>query len=140
MPTEVSDHAATDITDASAIVDAQLSGKFGRNYESTSQAFPDVTSSPATPVVVQLVTKYLAASLQLLRLKQKGNKVDKLATDYRNQSDDWLKRILSGDMEVIVGTANADGSGQSEIKVVEDGFYPDSTSPIFTDKTLEDHL
>lgn len=63
LPSEISAaYRTTQIADASAEVDALAGSNFPLAYSSSSQRFPNITDSPATPVLIEKCTIWLACS------------------------------------------------------------------------------
>ena len=127
LPAAVSGKQATDIADASEVVDAKVGGRFGLNYNSNTQRFPEVTDDPATPAIIQQATALLAAGVQYQRLKERvGDGEVSMAEVYRKRGEAILEQVKSGEIEIVLSGSSI---GSSVLGSVEDPIYADRVDP-----------
>lgn len=141
LPSEVTDYTAADITAASQLVESGVGPRFPFNYESGAQKFPDITSSPATPGIIELVARYMAASLQYIRLKESvGENEQTFAEKYRNLAEEKLEEIRNGEITVDLDGANLMSTALtgSEDEIYED--LDEDSKPILNHDDIDTHL
>jgi len=136
-PVAVTGQTANDISDASDLVEARVGSGFSFAYESNAQKFPDITSTPATPAIIEQAARYLAVSMQFIRLKQsvsdgKNTQADK----YEKKGLDILKGIANGEIAVELSQDNLKSSA---LDVVQDEIYETSDEPVFNTDDLNEH-
>lgn len=102
LPTSIdaSGKRATYIIEASAWVDGAVGQRFTIGSESSIQKFPDVTSSPATPEVIQQAATFRAVGLLYL-VGYGDNAAGPSGQSFFDMADDLCARIASGEIEVI---------------------------------------
>ena len=93
------------IADASAYVD----GMVGKRYPmlGDGQKFADITDSPATPALIELCARWVAAHYGWLKLGEINRTEATNATKYLEMADDKLKAIREGEAD-IYSAAGAD--------------------------------
>lgn len=99
-------HKTQWITDASALVDAHVGSRFP--VLSSSQKFADITDSPATPPVIEVIARWLAMYFGFVRLKEvnrAGEGTDQ-AKAYWDKAMAELEKIAGGMVDVL----GSDGS------------------------------
>ena len=137
LPTNfVTNNMTEMIADASGLVDAMVGTAYGYNYNSSAQKFPDITDSPATPAVIELCARWLAAAEGYVRLKELNKFSGKdMETKFRGQAMDLLAMIRDGDIVVGVSGANIQTSlvgSKTDVHLYDS----DSTDPIFDDDSF----
>lgn len=140
-PSQVTDYTAGDIADASGEVEALVGNRFSLSYESNTQKFPDIGSSPATPSIIKRCATLIAASRQFIRLEKNVGSDGPTRSDILyDKAMDLLDKIRSGE----IGVSLSDGTAltSSSLEGVLDTFYEDRTDndPIFTPNDLGAHL
>jgi hypothetical protein len=134
---KVTDKMSTDITKASQLVESGVGSRFPFNYESNTQKFPDISSSPATPTLIRQAATYYTAYFQWLRIKETINDGDKTqAQEYRDLAESFLEDIREGRKTVDLSAANIMGTS---LLGVEDTQYADEDTEIFTKTELDNH-
>lgn len=139
LPSEVTDEVATDIAAASEVVEANCGSRYGLNYKTGTQKFPDIGDSPATPAIIELCARWLAASYQLDRFSDqvkegKITRSEKLEKKAMNQ----LNKIKEGEVQVFVSGSEI---GSSNLAGVEDEIYENNDDePVFNTDNINAHL
>lgn len=139
VPTAISDLVDDDIADASDIVDSKVGSRFGLDYKTNTQKFPDIGDATPTPAIIEKCARYLAAATQLDRIgdQVKEGKVSR-AMRLEKKALDLLDSINAGKTEVIIGDASI---GASNLAGVEDEIYENSASePVFNTDDINKHL
>lgn len=140
-PTAVTDYTATDIADASGEVEALVGNRFSLSYESNTQKFPDIDSSPATPAIIKRCATLLAASYQFLRLEKNiGSDGPTRSDKLREAARDLLESIRNG--EISISLSDGTAVTTSALEGVLDTFYEDrpDNEEIFNPTDLDAHL
>lgn len=140
-PTEVTDYTAADIASASQLIESGVGPNFAFNYESNAQKFPDITSTPATPAIIELVARYMAASLQFIRLKESvGEDEQTFAERYRQLAEEKLQQIRNGEVTVDLEGTNLMTTAliHSEDEIYED--LDEDQKPILNHDDIDTHL
>jgi len=92
----------TYIGDASGEIDERVGKKWARQYKTSTQKFPDITDSPATPKLVELCCVYLTLSMCFAKMGEE-NRGDEdndrvpLKVYYRRLGERLLKEIANAD-------------------------------------------
>ena len=111
MPSEITTaYRSTQITDASSEIDALVGSLFPLAYSTSTQKFPDATSSPATPIVIQKCCVWLAASYcwtKQFAISRMSTQDTDPAERYRGfvtnpEGTGLIDKIRSGELEVIL--------------------------------------
>jgi len=137
-PSEVTNNTNNDIADASALVDSRVGPRFSLAYESEAQRFPDITSTPPTPPVIELAARYLAVYLQYIRLKETVAEGESSQADkYKKMADEIFKEIEEN--KIIVEVSSTDLKA-SALDVVQDEIYETDDEPVFNTDEINEHL
>lgn len=90
------------IADASSMVDALV----GKRYPmlSTGQKFANVTASPATPTLIELCARWIAAHFSWLKLGEINRSEATNATKYLEMAQEQLKEIREGRADIYDST------------------------------------
>lgn len=96
------------IEQASAMADALVGPRFPvRTYGEARQKFPDITDSPATPPLIELATRKLAASMIYGAITVVGRENElRGGKELQDEALEWFRRIREGEIPV----ADADGT------------------------------
>ena len=123
LPTDMnSAYFTTAIADASAEVDSLVGGDYPLSYASSTQRFPDVSDTPATPAVIKECAVWLTMSRAYMKLD-----VDNVGGDgetrprwqvFRALAEEKLRDIAGGRVQVILSGADA-GTGSEAIGTVD---------------------
>jgi hypothetical protein len=102
----------TYIGDASGEIDERVGKKWARQYNSSTQKFPDITDTPATPKLVELCCVYLTLSMCFAKMGEE-NRADEdagrvpLKVYYRNLAEKLLIAIADSDqVDLDISTEN----------------------------------
>jgi hypothetical protein len=130
------------ISDGSGQVETLVGPGYNFSYESSTQKFPNISSSPATPEMIEYCARLIAASLAYAKLKE-GNKLSgkDLETKLRAKAENNLESIREGR---IVISLNGTNLKTNQMDHTEDQhMYPDdgqSDEPIFNDENFETYI
>jgi hypothetical protein len=116
--TLTSSYRTNQISAASWEVESLVGERYGRNYESNIQKFPNITSNPATPQLIEQATIWLSASLCYVRLytsnrmssASEGEGEDP-ASRLRRMAEEMCMKIRTG----IIGIVLPDGTVLSQV-------------------------
>jgi hypothetical protein len=117
------------ITDNSQYVDDNVGGRYGFNYNSSVQKFPDITDSPATPATIEKICRFLCAADAYAYITRLFNNDDNKRQFRRNWAEGKLEEIREGVIQISVAGEN--------ISTVAAGSVKDFEENIFTEDTLE---
>ena len=130
----------TYISEASDEVEVRVGKKYARQYKTSTQKFPDITDSPATPSLIEKCCRWLVLAECYEDLGQdnrgdeqtEGNLPEKVY--YRRKAEKVLKEIATDDtMDLNVSVENKFWSQEK---------YPDDESDydrIFTNENLDSY-
>ncbi len=90
------------IADGSAYVDGSVGKRFP--ILSTYQKFADITASPATPMLIELCARWVAAHFAWLKLGEINRSEASNASKYLDMAEAKLKQIRDGDVEIFTST------------------------------------
>lgn len=94
------------IADGSAYVDGMVGKRFP--ILSSNQKFADITDSPATPALIELCARWVAAHFAWLKLGEINRSEPTNASRYLEMADAKLKEIRDGEVEILTSAgANA---------------------------------
>ena len=102
----------TYISDASGEIDERVGKKWARQYKTSTQKFPDITDTPATPKLVELCCVYLTLSMCFAKMGEDNRGDDDsgrvpLKVYYRKLGEDLLKKIAhDDDVDLDISTEN----------------------------------
>lgn len=122
-------YLASQISDASAECDELVGSHFSRVYESNTQKFPDITSTPATPKTIEQCALWLALSRCYEKLEVENYGAEDQATPrsiyFRNKAENKLKEVRDGVVELNVtsvssGIETADRYLESDVESDKD--------------------
>ena len=129
LPAAVTGQVATDIADASAMVDALVGSRYPMSYGSSDQRFPEIDGTPATPEIIEQAARFLAVSYQFARTKEHRRDDKSTAEErYAERAEKLLKAIREGGLAVTIAGASL---RTADIAVVEDEIYEDNNSEAF---------
>lgn len=139
LPTNfISTYMTTMIADASDIVETMVGDDYAFSYESSAQKFPDITSDPATPAIIEKCARLIAAAEGYVRLKELNKLSGKdMETKLRRQAEKKLLAICDGDYVISISGANIRSTKIDH--VTDNDIYPDDdegTDPIFDADSL----
>lgn len=90
------------IEQASALADTLVGPRFPvRLYGAAQQKFPEITDTPATPLLVELATRKLAAALICGALAIVARRSDGGAERLHKEAIEWFRRIRDGEVQII---------------------------------------
>jgi len=92
------------ISDASAEVDSRVGPRYGLDYATNTQRFPDITDDPATPEVIEQIARWLAAARCYRKLGDINRDVATgMSTPERYEKQAWelLKEIKTGGIQIV---------------------------------------
>lgn len=90
------------IADASALVDALVGPRYP--MLSTGQKFPNISASPATPPLIELCARWLAAHYGFLKLGEINRSEPTMATKYLEMARAQLQEIREGEANIYDST------------------------------------
>lgn len=143
LPTNfVTNYMADFISAASGQVESLTGPGYSFSYESNAQKFPNISSDPATPEMIEYCTRLIAASLGYSKLKENNKLSGKdLETKLRIKAENYLESIREGR---IVISLNGTNLKINQVDHTEDQhMYPDdgqSDEPIFNDDNFEPYI
>jgi hypothetical protein len=141
LPTDfVTNNMTTMIADASAIVDAMVGPDYAFSYNSSTEKFPAIGDTPATPSIIEKCARLVAAAEGYVRLKEINKLSGKdMETKLRRQAEKKLLAIRDGEYGVSVAGTDL---RTSKIDHVTDQHIYDSSSsdPIFDRDSLDSFL
>lgn len=118
---EVKDQA---ISDAGTEIDARLT-RFGMAYKSNTQKFPDVTDSPATPLLIDQIAQMLAAYYIYIQLKEINANVDsKQGFLLKDIARKRLQEINDGEINIYLSNGTQITRSSTHIKDIKEGTEP----------------
>lgn len=128
-PAALTDNVALDIADASDLVDSLAGARFGLNYNSSSQKFPEIDGSPATPSIIEKAARWFAVSFQYERLGDqiKEGKVSR-AERFYNKAEKLMQQVRDGLVDVVISGASVVGSN---LAAVQDSIYDNNNNEAF---------
>jgi hypothetical protein len=140
-PSGVTTNTTQDIADASAVIESLVGDQYALSYNTSSQKFPDVGDTPATPAIIELAARYYAAHLQLLRLKMlqtvDEGEEDSLGNAYRRKAEELAEGVRSGQHHVTVSES---GLRSTTGDYVTDEIYEDNEDePFLTNDAIDAH-
>ena len=103
---------STYIGDASGEIDERVGKKWARQYKTSTQKFPDITDTPATPKTVELAAIYLTLSWCYTKLGEENrgeddNGRDPMKVYYRKLAEKLIKQIADDDnVDLDIATEN----------------------------------
>jgi len=126
-PTSVTDNTAADIATASGLVEAGVGPDFPAVYKTNTQKFPDIGDNPATPAIIEIATRFYAASLQFKRLGESvGEGEIPQSTKYWDMAEQIVQEIREGVRMVEINGVNL---RSSRLSYVEDKLYANRVDP-----------
>ena len=102
----------TYIGDASGEIDERVGKKWERQYKTSTQKFPDITDTPATPKLVELCAIYLTLFWCYTKLGEENrgeddNGREPMKVYYRKLAERLLKQIADDDnVDLDIATEN----------------------------------
>ena len=110
------------IQQASALADALVGPAYA--VDGSGQRFPDITDSPATPPVVEMATRKLAASLifgalQVANVGTAPSPADRLGAE----AVEWFRQIREGEL-AMTGADGTEYSSTAQVSSTTDGVEP----------------
>ena len=135
VPVEMtSSYRTTQMSAASSVVDGLVGTNFSLSYNSASQRFPEIGSSPNTPQIIQLCAIWLAASYcwnnafttNRLSVDTKVSPDERL----REMAYDMLSMIRSGEMGITLSDGTELGpisTSSDPVNYSEEGVIADIT-------------
>ena len=103
------------IADAGSEIDAVLT-KFGLAYKSNTQKFPDITDSPATPLIIDTCAQWIAAYNCYTILKEINKDFEqKIGEILKGKANRRHEKINAGEMDVILSTGKKIGLSSTGI-------------------------
>ena len=138
LPSSVINYISTDIADASNLVDARMGSRFSLAYENDTQKFPNIGSTPPTPAIIELATRYLVISQQYSRL---GETVSEGEMSQAELYEQKAEKLFAG-IESNLFTVEIDGESlkSSALDVVQDEIYETTDEPVHNTDDLNEHL
>jgi hypothetical protein len=103
---------STYIGDASGEIDERVGKKWARQYKTSTQKFPDITDTPATPKLVELTAIYLTLFWCFTKLGEENrgeddNGREPMKVYYRKLAERLLKQIADDDnVDLDITTEN----------------------------------
>lgn len=141
LPTDfVTNYMATMIADASAIVEDEVGTDYAFNYNSSTEKFPAITDSPATPALIEKITRALAAAEGYVRLGEinKISDEESMEGKLREWAEEKLQKIRDG--EIIISLSGTNLRTSKIDHVTDQHIYDDdATDPIFDRDSLDTH-
>jgi hypothetical protein len=130
----------TYIGDASGEIDDRVGKKWARQYKTSTQKFPDITDSPATPKLVELCAIYLTLSWCYTKLGEENRGED---DNGREPMKVYYRRLAEKLMEQIAHADTVDLNISTENKFDYQEKYPDDETAydrVFTNDDLDTYL
>lgn len=104
-------YLAAQISDASAECDELVGSHFSRVYESNTQKFPDITSTPETPKTIEQCALWLALSrcYEKLDVENYGAEDEAIPRSiyFRNKAEAKLAQVRDGVIELNVNSVSS---------------------------------
>ena len=139
LPTDfVTNYMATMIADASAIVEDEVGTDYAFNYNSATEKFPAITDSPATPALIEKITRALAAAEGYVRLGEinKISDEESMEGKLREWAEEKLRQIREG--EIVISLSGVNLRSTRVDSVTDNHLYDsDDSNPIFNKETLD---
>lgn len=124
------------ISIGSELVESLVGPHYAFQYNSNTQKFPNVTDTPATPTIIEICARWLAAAEGYVRLKEVNKLSGKdLESKFRSNAMDMLEKIANGDVVISVSGSNIQGTRVSN--TTDPNMYDsDDTDPVFDNDSM----
>jgi len=130
------------IADASGQVEDLVGPSYAFTQESNAQKFPEITSDPATPAMIEYCARLLAASMGYANLKEQNKLSGKdLETKLRTKAQNYLQQIREG--EIVISLSGSNMKTNPIGHTTDQHIYPDdgdADDPIFNDDNFSSFI
>jgi hypothetical protein len=110
------------IQQASALADSLVGPDF--SADGTGQRFPDATDTPATPPIIELATRKLAASMIVTALGVVNSTAAPSSADtLRDEAMEWFRKIREREI-AVTGTDGSEHASADRVISTTDGTEP----------------